>query len=111
MADIAADGRARSAMEVERPEEVASDSDSDDSTTTSSTENLTGEQKFVLRHMRRQEPQGQERQTSDKTPSAEVSFHQRIHGSHCSRLETASSCRTLIIHGSLSEDSWARSFA
>lgn len=68
-------------------------SDSDATTTSSSHERLTREEKlYVLRHTRRQEPQGEEQQ----------------HGSCCAGPDSASSCRTLIIHGSLSDESWAR---
>ena len=37
-------------------------------------------------------------------------MHSRHHG-HGDSVQAASSCRTLIIHGSLSEDSWSRSLS
>lgn len=105
---------------------TGSDGGSDsDATTTSSTEHLTREEKlYVLRHTPRQEPQGQEskswQQQQQRSPSCRsCSQHQR--SGSVNRLESsssggggsggpdpASSCRTLIIHGSLSDESWAR---
>ena len=99
-------------------------SDSDATTTTSSTEHLTREEKlYVLRHTPRQEPQGQEskswQQQQLRSPSCRSCSHHPRSGS-VNRLESSSSgsgagpdpasgsCRTLIIHGSLSDESWAR---
>ncbi|XP_046647863.1 uncharacterized protein LOC124337889 [Daphnia pulicaria] len=112
-----------------------SDGSDSDATTTSSTEHLTREEKlYVLRHTARQEPQGQEskswqqlQQQRQSRPScrscsglqlAQHQQHQQRSGS-VNPLEQsmnssgggpdpASSCRTLIIHGSLSDESWAR---
>lgn len=110
-----------------------SDGSDSDATTTSSTEHLTREEKlYVLRHTARQEPQGQEskswqqlQQQRQSRPSCrscsglQLAQQQQRSGS-VNRLEQslnnsggggpdpASSCRTLIIHGSLSDESWAR---
>jgi hypothetical protein len=114
---------------------AGSDGSDSDATTTSSTEHLTREEKlYVLRHTARQEPQGQEskswqqlQQQRQSRPScrscsglqlAQHQQHQQRSGS-VNPLEQsmnssgggpdpASSCRTLIIHGSLSDESWAR---
>ncbi|XP_057376329.1 uncharacterized protein LOC130697443 [Daphnia carinata] len=106
------------------------DGSDSDATTTSSTEHLTREEKlYVLRHTPRQEPQGQEskgwQQQQRRSPSCrscsglQLAQQQQRSGS-VNRLEQslnnsggggpdpASSCRTLIIHGSLSDESWAR---
>lgn len=115
---------------------TGSDGSDSDATTTSSTEHLTREEKlYVLRHTARQEPQGQEskswqqlQQQRQSRPSCrscsglQLAQQQQRSGS-VNRLEQslnnsggggpdpASSCRTLIIHGSLSDESWARYFA
>ena len=107
-----------------------SESDSDPTTTTSSTEHLTQEEKrlYVLRQTPRQEPQGQESRScrsssrsrsGSRSESRSRSDKNRVlHQSNgaqngsSSRLLTpdkaSSSCRTLIIHGSLSDESWTR---
>lgn len=84
-----------------------SGSDSDATTTTSSTEHLTQEEKrlYVLRQTPRQEPQGQESRScrsSSRNRNAASSSVVDVDS------KASSSCRTLIIHGSLSDDSWAR---
>ena len=102
---------------------LGSDGSDSDATTTSSTEHLmTREEKlYVLRHTPRQEPQGQEskgwQQHHQRSESATgIGGCRSCHRSgSVSRLmesgqhdQLAASCRTLIIHGSLSDESWAR---
>ena len=113
--------------DVELDWPTGSDGSDSDATPTSSTEHLTREEKlYVLRHTPRQEPQGQESkswQQQQRSPSCRSCSHHQRSGS-VNRLESsgggggsggsggpidpASSCRTLIIHGSLSDESWAR---
>lgn len=106
---------------------VGSEGSDSDATTTSSTEHLmTREEKlYVLRHTPRQEPQGQESKSWQRSGSSTAvagcrSCHRsgsvnrlmESGGSNGSGSGTAdqlaASCRTLIIHGSLSDESWAR---
>lgn len=70
------------------------------------------EKLYVLRHTPRQEPQGQE---SKSWQQQQRSSCRSCHRSgSVNRLESgpildqSSSCRTLIIHGSLSDESWTR---
>jgi len=86
---------------------VESGSDSDATTTTSSTEHLTQEEKrlYVLRQTPRQEPQGQESRSCRSSSRNRNTTSNSVVDVDS---KASSSCRTLIIHGSLSDDSWAR---
>ena len=104
---------------------AGSDGSDSDATATSSTEHLSREEKLVLRHTARQEPQGQEelngysrswqqqqqqqqQQQLLRSPGCRSCSVNRLDGSGVVGPDQASSCRTLIIHGSLSDESWAR---